>query len=76
MTKKFTLKPERGNLQASRPEAQELQTDAFIKGEEPKRSKTFMIPVSLHRQLRQRAFAEGRTDTAIIVQLLREYLSK
>lgn len=76
MAKKFSLKPERGNLQGTRPEVQELQTDAFIKGEEPRRSKTFMIPVSLHRQLRQRAFAEDRTDTAIIVQLLREYLSK
>lgn len=76
MAKKFSLKPERVETRLSREKDREIQTDAFVKGEEPTRSKTFMIPVSLHRQLRQRALDEGRTDTAIIVQLLRDYLSK
>ncbi len=76
--KKFSLRPERTSAQPQPTEQHEVQerTEAFIRDKEPTRSKTFMIPISLGKALKKRAADEGRTDTAIIVQLLQQYLNK
>jgi hypothetical protein len=76
--KKFSLRPERTSAQSQPAKQNEVQkrTEEFIRDKEPTRSKTFMIPISLGKALKKRAADEGRTDTAIIIQLLQQYLSK
>jgi hypothetical protein len=76
--KKFSLRPERPSARSQPEEQNEVQerTEAFIRDKEPTRSKTFMIPISLGKALKKRAADEGRTDTAIIIQLLQQYLNK
>jgi hypothetical protein len=52
----------------------EEQVNAFVRGKEPTMAKTFNIPIRLARELRKVATAEDRTDTAIIVDLIEQYV--
>jgi hypothetical protein len=73
------------NFQLVRPATQvreipakpsEEKVNAFVRGREPTMAKTFNIPIRLARELRKVATAEDRTDTAIIVDLIEQYVKE
>jgi hypothetical protein len=74
--KKFQLVRPAPQKKETSARPSEEQVNEFVRGKEPTMAKTFNIPLRLARELRKVATAEDRTDTAIIVDLIEQYVKE